>query len=101
MEKSTTVYILPTSVNLLGFCLGTITALHLNDRIMKKLTDEFTSLIALMLAFSALYSYLSIKSTKMHRVQRLEKIADILFLISLIGIVILLFYLGWNVKDMK
>ena len=55
-------HILPTSANLLGLCLIVATSLHLSNNRELHLVIETTSVIALMLAGSTLFSYLSIKT---------------------------------------
>jgi hypothetical protein len=52
--------------------------------------DEFTSVIALSLIFSCLFSFFSIRSTEEIRVKQLETIADYLFATSLLGILIII-----------
>lgn len=87
MANKTSQHILPTSTNLLGFCLFVITSFHITDKATSSAIDEFVSIIALLLAFSCLLSFMSIRSENEQRGQLLETIADYLFLISLAGII--------------
>jgi len=86
MTKSTSQHILGTSANLLGFCLFVITSLHIRDSAESTIIDEFTSVIALLLAISTFFSYASIRTAHPEREQRMEKIADYFFIASLFGI---------------
>jgi cytochrome bd-type quinol oxidase subunit 2 len=87
MANTTSQHILPTSANLLGFCLFVITSLHITNSATSSLIDEFTSLIALLFAFSCLLSFLAIRATDRAKEQRAERLADYLFLAALVGIV--------------
>ncbi|MCL7987863.1 hypothetical protein M8998_07925 [Sphingobacterium sp. lm-10] len=90
----TSPHILNTSANLLGFCLFVITALHVNDKHEGTIMDEFTSVIALLLALSSLLSFFSIRTENATRLSgRLEDIADALFIISLVAIVLLILFI--------
>ncbi len=93
MANNTSQHILPTSANLLGFCLFVITSLHLTNKATSSVIDEFTSIIALLLACSCLFSFISIRTTDPGREEKFESIADYLFIISLIGIVIIILLL--------
>jgi hypothetical protein len=86
MANKTSQHILSTSANLLGFCLIVITSLHLSNRTENNYIDEATSILALFLAVSSLFSFASIRTDDERREFRLEKIADTLFAISLVGI---------------
>jgi len=90
MANNTSQHILPTAANLLGFCLFVITSLHVANKATTSVIDEFTSLIALILAFSCLFSFISIRSKNDLIEKRLETLADYLFFSSLIGIVIVI-----------
>ncbi|AII53176.1 hypothetical protein [Hymenobacter sp. APR13] len=87
MANTTSQHILPTAANLLGFCLFVITSLHITNSATSSLIDEFTSLIALLFAFSCLLSFLSIRTSNPTTEQRAERLADYLFLAALVGIV--------------
>jgi hypothetical protein len=97
MANNTSQHILPTSANLLGFCLFVITSLHVTDRSASSVIDEFTSLIALLLTFSCLFSFFSIRAKNDVNEKRLENVADYLFGLSLIGIVIIISLLVFGV----
>jgi hypothetical protein len=90
MSNTTSQHILNTSANLLGFCLFVITSLHITDKAESSIIDEFTSLIAMLLAFSCILSFLSIRTKKLKRKQQFEEFADYLFVISLSGILIII-----------
>ncbi|MES2893799.1 MAG: hypothetical protein V4725_17395 [Bacteroidota bacterium] len=93
MPSKTSQHILPTSTNLLGFCLFVITSFHISDKAASSAIDEFVSIIALLLAFSCLLSFISIRSNNEVRNQKLEWLADCLFLVSLAGIIGIIFLL--------
>jgi len=96
MANNTSQHILNTSANLLGFCLFVITSLHIANKIETHLIDEFTSVVALMLTFSCVFSFISIK-TKFERKEILfENIADYLFIGSLIGILVIILLITLN-----
>jgi len=96
MANKTSQHILNTATNLLGFCLFVITSLHISNYSVNSIVDEFTSIIAMMLIFSCLFSFFSIRASNELREQRLEKIADYLFAIALIGILIIVLLLTLN-----
>lgn len=99
MANKTSPHILSTSANLLGFCLFIITSLHVANKVENSLIDEFTSGVAMLLAFSSLFSFISIKSTKAIVEAKFEKVADIFFMLALIGIfgiIIFLFVNFWT-----
>lgn len=93
MANTTSQHILSTAANLLGFCLFVITSLHVADKSASTFIDEFTSLIALLLAFSCIFSFISIRTNNSDKELRFEKIADYLFIISLTGIVVIILLL--------
>jgi predicted membrane channel-forming protein YqfA (hemolysin III family) len=86
MANKTSQHILGTSANLLGFCLFIITSLHLTNKTENNLIDEFTSIVALLLTVSSVFSFISIRTENKKREYLFETIADYLFIISLIGI---------------
>ena len=96
MVKSTSQHILATSANLLGFCLFVITSLHVSNRSVSTLLDEFTSVIALMLTFSSVFSYASIRTMRPELELRWEKVADHFFIASLIGIAVIILLLVFH-----
>jgi predicted membrane channel-forming protein YqfA (hemolysin III family) len=86
MANKTSQHILGTSANLLGFCLFIITSLHLANKTENTLIDEFTSIVALFLTISCVFSFVSIRTENENQENKLEQIADYLFIISLVGI---------------
>ena len=96
MANTTSQHILNTSANLLGFCLFVITSLHITNTAETTKIDEFTSVIALLLTFSCIFSFASIRTTNPKRELRLETIADYLFMASLIGILIIILLITLN-----
>jgi hypothetical protein len=96
MANTTSQHILNTSANLLGFCLFVITSLHITDTAETTKIDEFTSVIALFLTFSCIFSFASIRTTNPKKELRLETIADYLFMASLIGILIIILHITLN-----
>ena len=96
MNKSTAPHIVNTSANLLGFCLFVITALRINGNIISSRIDEFTSVVAIFLVLSCLFSFFSIRSKVAIRKARLERIADYCFVISLLGILIIILLITMN-----
>ncbi|MPT35200.1 MAG: hypothetical protein E2604_08935 [Flavobacterium sp.] len=93
-SAKTAPHIVSTSANLLGFCLFVITALRVSDKQESTLVDEFTALIALLLAISSLLSFCSIRVHDDSRLgKQLENIADNLFMIALIAIVMLIIFI--------
>jgi len=96
MANNTSQHILNTSANLLGFCLFVITSLHIANHTESSIIDELTSVIAILLSFSCLFSFMSIRTDNEKREQRLEIIADYLFLTSLTGILIIILLITLN-----
>ncbi len=96
MATNTSQHILNTSANLLGFCLFVITSLRIADKIESHLIDEFTSVIALLLTISCVFSFISIKTKSAKREIKLETIADYFFMSSLIGIFIIIALITLN-----
>ncbi len=96
MANTTSQHILNTSANLLGFCLFVITSLHVANLSETNLIDELTSLVAVMLAFSCIFSFISIRTLNSKKEKRFEKIADYLFVLSLIGILIIILFITFN-----
>ncbi|MDD3321519.1 MAG: hypothetical protein PHS59_08760 [Paludibacter sp.] len=86
MANKTSQHILGTSANLLGFCLFVITSLHIANKSEGSLIDEFTSIVALFLTISSVFSFISIKTEDKQREKKFELLADYLFIISLIGV---------------
>jgi hypothetical protein len=96
MANNTSQHILNTSANLLGFCLFVITSLHIANKTETHLIDEFTSVVALMLTFSCVFSFISIKTKFERREILFENIADYLFIGSLIGILVIILLIALN-----
>jgi hypothetical protein len=96
MANKTSQHILSTSANLLGFCLFVITALHISDGFEQSIIDELTTIISLILAASAILSFLSIRTQKEKMEQRLEMIADYFFIVALMGIGIIIGLIAIN-----
>lgn len=90
MATKTSQHILGTSANLLGFCLFIITSLHITNKSENNLIDEFTSIIALLLAFSSIFSFISIRKENSKSGLLYEKIADYIFFIALVGIIFII-----------
>ena len=86
MAINTSGHILSTSANLLGFCLFVITSLHIANLTEANIVDEFTSVVGVLLTFSCLFSFISIRTSNEQRERRFETIADYLFISSLIGV---------------
>jgi hypothetical protein len=64
MSKNNSQHILNTSSNLLGFCLVVLTSLKITKFNETTLIDEFTGVASLLLAASALLSFLSIRTNE-------------------------------------
>jgi hypothetical protein len=96
MANNTSQHILPTAANLLGFCLFVITSFQITNKAASSAIDEFTSVIALFLAFSCIFSFISIKTQNAAKERRFELIADYFFGISLSGIVIVILLLVFD-----
>jgi len=60
------------------------------------LMDEFTSIVAVLLTFSCIFSFISIRTSKQAREKRFESIADYLFIIALVGILIIILLITLN-----
>ena len=96
MANNTSQHILNTSANLLGFCLFVITSFHITNKADTSIIDEFTSVIAMLLIFSSVLSFLSIRSKKPSNVLRPEAVAEYLFMISLTGILLIILTMVLN-----
>jgi hypothetical protein len=93
MANKTSQHILNTAANLLGFCLFIITSLHFTNKTENKSLDQLSSVIALFLTVSCIFSFISIRTEKIKKEILFEKIAEILFFISLLGIFIIIILL--------
>ncbi|MBL0341394.1 MAG: hypothetical protein IPP71_10890 [Bacteroidetes bacterium] len=96
MANNTSQHILNTAANLLGFCLFVITSLHISNRTETSIIDEITSVVAILLAFSCFFSFLSIRTNEPKQEKRLENIADYFFIISLTGILAIIVFIAFN-----
>ena len=96
MANNTSQHILNTSANLLGFCLFVITSLHIANRTEENVVDEITSVIAVLLTVSCIYSFVSIRTANIEREKHFETIADYFFIFSLIGILIVILLITLN-----
>ena len=96
MANKTSPHILNTAANLLGFCLFVITSLHISNYSATSIIDEFTSIIAMALIFSCLFSFFSIRTSGHIREKRLETIADYLFVVALFGILLIILLIIFN-----
>jgi hypothetical protein len=100
LANNTSQHILSTSANLLGFCLFIITSLHISNKTEGTLIDEFTSIIALLLTVSSIFSFISIRTKNADREEKMERIADCFFIISLVGIFIVIVVIMINYFSM-
>jgi len=96
MANNTSQHILNTSANLLGFCLFVITSLKLSSHRESLLIDGFTSIVALLLTFSSLFSFFSIKTDNHVKERQLESVANYFFIVSLIGILAIILLVTFN-----
>ena len=96
MANNTSPHILNTAANLLGFCLFVFTSLHISNNAENSIMDELTSVIAIMLSISCMFSFVSIRTVNSNREKIFETIADYLFFASLLGIVIIIFLISIN-----
>lgn len=99
MPNNTSQHILGTSANLLGFCLFVITSLHINSQIETHLIDELTSVVAIFLTSSCIFSFISIRTSNVHREKKSEAIADYLFFVALIGVSLIILLISFNFID--
>ena len=90
MPGGTSQHILNAAANLLGFCLFVITSLHIGDATEGHQIDEFTSVVAVLLTFSCLCSFVSIRTRRPALAERAETIADYLFAAALVGILVVI-----------
>ena len=94
MANKTSQHILSTSANLLGFCLFVLTSLHISNYSVKSKIDEFTSIVSILLVFSCLFSFFSIRTDNEKKERLLEGFADFLFSLGLIGILAIVLLLS-------
>ena len=91
MANKTSQHILGTCTNLMGFCLLVITSLHISEQARSTRIDEFTAIVTLLLTFSCILSFISIRTTNTVIERWFEAFAELLFILAMAGIVILLF----------
>ena len=96
MANKTSQHILSTAANLLGFCLLVITSLHVSSIAESSLIDELTVVNAVLLIFSCLFSFISIRTTNPKKAQRLETVADCLFVAYPLGILFIILLIAFN-----
>lgn len=96
MANKTSQHILNTSATLLGFCLFVITSLRIANQTEKYFLDEVTSVIAVLLTVSSLFSFFSIRAKDPIRETKFELIADYLFVSALMGILIIILLITFN-----
>lgn len=96
MANNTSPHILNTSATLLGFCLIVITSLHISNMVETEIIDELTSIIAVLLTLSSIFSFISIKTNNTKKEKSFENIADYFFIISLLGILIIILLITLN-----
>ena len=90
MAKNISEHILTTAANLLGFCLFVISSLHISNFSEASIIDEMTSIIALMLILSCMFSFFSIRTENPGREAKYETVADYLFVTALSGIAVII-----------
>jgi hypothetical protein len=96
MANTTSQHILNTSANLLGFCLIVITSLHITNKSEVSTIDELTSLVAVLLIFSCMFSFFSIRSVVKKKELIFETIADYIFMAALTGILVIIIIIAFN-----
>jgi hypothetical protein len=96
MANNTSQHILNTAANLLGFCLFVITSLHIANQEETKVIDGLTCIIAVLLTFSCIFSFVSIKVSNLKRERFLESIAEYFFVVSLVGILAVILLITFN-----
>jgi hypothetical protein len=74
-----------------------ITSLHVANLTETHLIDELTSIVALLLTFSCVFSFTSIRTINSKKEHRLETIVDYLFLSSLTGILVIILLITLNI----
>lgn len=97
MANGTSAHILNTSATLLGFCLFVITSLKIGNLIENHIIDELTSVIAVLLTISCIFSFASIRTPAPVKGRRMETIADYLFVGSLVGILVIILLITLDV----
>lgn len=93
MANKTSPHILGTCTNLMGFCLLLITSLHIAEKAKTTLVDEFTAIVALLLTFSSIMSFVAIRTGNTRLERRVETAAEVLFFIGMVGIIFILIFI--------
>ena len=96
MANKTSPHILTTSANLLGFCLFVITSLHIANITETHLIDKLTSAVGILLTFSCILSFISIRTVNENREKKFETMADYLFLLALLGILTIIILIAFH-----
>jgi hypothetical protein len=96
MANNTSQHILNTSANLLGFCLFVISSVHFRNKAETTIIDKITSIVAILLAMSCFYSFLSIRTKNELKEKKYENFADYLFVSSLAGILMIILLISFN-----
>ena len=96
MANITSQHILNASTNLLGFCLIVLTSLHLANQSEILFINLLTSEVAILLIFSCIFSFISIRTDQQKREILLEKIANFFYILSLLGILIIILLISFN-----
>lgn len=96
MPNQTSQHILNTSATLLGFCLFVITSIHISNQTEIFIIDELTSTVSVLLTFSCIFSFISIRTGSEKIEKKYEQIAEYLFLFSLFGILIIILLITLN-----
>lgn len=96
MANNTSQHILNTSTNLLGFCLFVITSLHISNKTETSLIDEAAAIVGVLLVFSSLFSFVSIRSKETKNKANYENLADYLFFGALIGVLLIIVFISFK-----
>ncbi len=89
MGKNKNEHILNASASLLGFSFIAVTTIRTLNLIHKTHVDQFASLTVIIFTFSAIFSFLSIRSVNDKRSKLFETIAEYAFLFGLLSILLL------------
>jgi hypothetical protein len=89
-------HILNTSANMLGLCLIVLTSLKISDYREKSIIDEMTGIASLLLMFSSLFSFLSLRAKKIILSAKYENAADYIFLTALLSLFIVIVLITFN-----
>lgn len=95
MEKKSP-HILSTASNLLGFSFLVLSSIKGFNLPQKGFIDEALGLTIFILAFSCLFSFVSMRSHNVNNTERSEIIAEYLFLSALLVLVVLSLLLALN-----